>query len=209
MNVQVVGNADLKFLDVVARWPGSTHDATIFANSTLRARFENHEFPNCLLIGKYQPNNNNFDMDGLLMKQILYYTKKIYFSGDSGYPLRNYFMTPLVNPVTQAEQRYNESLIRTRNGIERQIGLWKRRFPVIAYGIRLKLETIKTVIIATTVLHNIARNMNEPEPPIPEDIDVNELNYLIETANIDLEGQAGNNINNVQNEIVNTYFAGL
>lgn len=79
MNVQIVGNADLKFLDVVARWPGSTHDATIFANSTLRARFENHEFPNSLLVGKYQPNNNNFDMDGLLMKQILYYTKKKIF----------------------------------------------------------------------------------------------------------------------------------
>ncbi|VEN62479.1 unnamed protein product [Callosobruchus maculatus] len=179
MNVQVVGSADLKFLDVVARWPGSAHDATIFANSTLRARFENHEFPNCLLIG------------------------------DSGYPLRNYFMTPLVNPATQAERLYNESLIRTRNGIERMIGLWKRRFPVIAYGIRLKMDTVKTVIVATTVLHNIARCMNEPEPPIPEDIDADQLNYLIETANINLERQEENVINNIQYEIINTYFAGL
>nr|CAI5845980.1 unnamed protein product [Callosobruchus analis] len=105
MNVQVVGSADLKFFDVVARWPGSAHDATIFANSTLRARFE-----------KLNEVNH-------------------YFSGDSGYPIRNYFTTPLVNPTTQAE-RLTMSLIRTRNGIERMIGLWKRRFPVIAYGIR-------------------------------------------------------------------------
>nr|CAI5867887.1 unnamed protein product [Callosobruchus analis] len=179
MNVQAVGSADLKFLDVMARWPGSAHDATIFANSTLRARFENHEFPNCLLID------------------------------DSGYPLRNYFMTPLVKPATQAERLYNDSLIRTRNGIERMIGLWKRRFPVIAYGIRLKMDTVKTVTVATTVLYNIARCMNEPKPPIPKDIDTDLLNYLIETANIDLERQEENVINNIQYEIINTYFAGL
>nr|CAI5845977.1 unnamed protein product [Callosobruchus analis] len=107
MNVQVVGSADLKFFDVVARWPGSAHDATIFANSTLRARFEKHEYD----------------------------FFKHFLSSDSGYPIRNYFTTPLVNPTTQAE-RLTMSLIRTRNGIERMIGLWKRRFPVIAYGIR-------------------------------------------------------------------------
>ncbi|VEN51241.1 unnamed protein product, partial [Callosobruchus maculatus] len=66
-------------------------------------------------------------------------------------------MTPLVNPATQTERLYSESLIRTRNGPEQMIGLWKRRFPVIAYGIRLKMDTVKTVIVATTVLHNIAR----------------------------------------------------
>ncbi|VEN62940.1 unnamed protein product [Callosobruchus maculatus] len=109
---------------------------------------------------------------------------RIQSPGDSGYPLRNYFMTPLVNPATQAEQLYNESL-------------------------RLKMDTVKTVIVATTVLHNIARCMNEPEPPIPEDIDADQLNYLIETANIDLERQEDDVINNIQYEIINTYFAGL
>lgn len=36
MNVQAVCDAHLRFMNVVARWPGSTHDATIFNNSTLR-----------------------------------------------------------------------------------------------------------------------------------------------------------------------------
>ena len=95
-------------------------------------------------------------------------------------------MTPLRNPRTPGEQRYNESLIRTRNTIERQFGIWKRRFPVMAYGLRLSMETVKAIIVATTVLHNIARDMNEPEPPIPEEINADELNYLIEAQNVQI-----------------------
>lgn len=51
--MQCVTDAQLKFLDVVARWPGSAHDATIFANSAIRARFETGQFPGCVIIGRY------------------------------------------------------------------------------------------------------------------------------------------------------------
>ncbi|KAG5863175.1 hypothetical protein JTB14_018831 [Gonioctena quinquepunctata] len=112
LNVQCLTDYKLKFLDVVARWPGSTHDATIFANSSIRTRLETGEFGGSVIIG------------------------------DSGYPLRSYLMTPLANPVTPGENLYNDALIRTRNAIERVFGIWKRRFPVVAYGLRLKLETI-------------------------------------------------------------------
>ncbi|CAH1986885.1 unnamed protein product [Acanthoscelides obtectus] len=50
-NVQCLTDANLKFLDVVARWPGATHDSTIFANLTIRARFEAGQFPGCLIKG--------------------------------------------------------------------------------------------------------------------------------------------------------------
>ncbi|KAJ3641434.1 hypothetical protein Zmor_027941 [Zophobas morio] len=76
---------------------------------------------------------------------------------DSGYPARCYFLTPLLNPQTQGEQLYNEAHIRTRNIIERTFGVWKRRFPILAYGCRLKQNTVLAVIIACAVLHNIAR----------------------------------------------------
>ncbi|KAK5648276.1 hypothetical protein RI129_003168 [Pyrocoelia pectoralis] len=126
LNIQAIGNANLQIMDLVVRWPGSTHDSTIFNNSRIRARIENGEFPNSFLLG------------------------------DSGYPLRSYFLTPLANPVTRGEQLYNEAHIRTRNSIERLFGNWKRRFPVLAYGLRLKLTTVGTVIMATGVLQNIA-----------------------------------------------------
>lgn len=53
INTQVVCDAHLRVRDIVARWPGATHDATIYANSRIRARFEANEFPNCLLLGRY------------------------------------------------------------------------------------------------------------------------------------------------------------
>lgn len=139
---------------------------------------------------------------------------KIHFfkiAGDSGYPLRPYFLTPLANPRTRGEQLYNEAHIRTRNMVERVIGIWKRRFPVMAYGMRLKLDTVLTVIVATAVLHNIAREMNEPEPPLPEDINIGELNYLIEIGQMPnipaLEGDIAQDV--LQNGVVLNYFSNL
>lgn len=95
----------------------------------------------------------------------------LFFTGDGGYNIRPYLLTPLQEPVTREEQLYNESHIRTRNIIERIFGVWKRRFPVLAYGCRLKVDTILTLIVATAVVYNICKQNNEEEPPEPEDIE--------------------------------------
>ncbi len=39
INVQVVCDAENRFLDVVVKWPGSTHDAYIWSTCGLRANF--------------------------------------------------------------------------------------------------------------------------------------------------------------------------
>nr|XP_037875929.1 putative nuclease HARBI1 isoform X2 [Bombyx mori] len=93
LNVQAMCNADLLFMNVVARWPGSAHDATIFNNSDLRAQCENGSFGNKWLLG------------------------------DSAYPLKPYLLTPLINTQTRGQQLYNEAHIRTRNCIERCFGV--------------------------------------------------------------------------------------
>lgn len=41
--LQVVTGPQLEILDIVVRYPGSTHDITIFERSALRARFEHGE----------------------------------------------------------------------------------------------------------------------------------------------------------------------
>lgn len=93
--------------------------------------------------------------------------------GDSAYPTKPYLFTPLLNPEGRAQQLYNESHIRTRTVVEHTFGIWKRRFPILAYGSRLKINTVMTIIIATTVLHNIAQRRGEDIPPIDnEELDI-------------------------------------
>lgn len=131
----------------------------------------------------------------------------MFVTGDSGYAQRNYLLTPVADPVTRGQTLYNESHIRTRNTVERTIGNWKRRFPVLAYGLRIRLDTVVAIIPATAVLHNIAKDMHEPEPPIPQDIDEQELDYLINM------GQVPDVYNGVgiqyQNQLVEQYFTNL
>lgn len=169
VNVQAACTANLKVVDLVARWRGSVHDSTIFNNSRLRARFENGEFERSFLLG------------------------------DSGYPCRNYLLTPLLNPSTEAESRYNIAHIATRNSVERCFGVVKRRFPCLGQILRTNINTTMAVICATFTLHNIAIELNEDlpfeendEPPM-EQPDVNVY-------------EGGNNNNAVRNHIINTIF---
>nr|CAI5839605.1 unnamed protein product [Callosobruchus analis] len=77
INTRIVAGSIDKIIDIVARWPGSVHDPTIFNDSHLRARFEGHHF------------------------------SQYCFVGDSGYPRRVYLLTPIVYPTTISQQRYN------------------------------------------------------------------------------------------------------
>ncbi|XP_033229632.1 putative nuclease HARBI1 [Belonocnema kinseyi] len=135
INVQAKCNSGMKFTSIVARWPEAVHGSTIFRNSRLCARLEAGEFRDAFILG------------------------------DGGYALKNYLITPLNNPVTEAERLFNESQIRTRNKIECTFGIWKRRFPCLATRMRFKVDHVLPVIVATAVLHNKARLATEDLPP--------------------------------------------
>ncbi|KAJ8914311.1 hypothetical protein NQ315_011298, partial [Exocentrus adspersus] len=179
INVQLVCNSDVEITNIVARWPGSAHDATIFNSSRLRVRFEAGEFGNGILLG------------------------------DSGYPLRSYLLTPLGNPGAPAEQLYNEAQIRTRNCIERTNGVLKRRFPALCYGLRCNLNNALSTIVATAVLHNVARRMHEDEPPPPMGINDEELNYLIDQGEIPNINVHGNVMYDFRRDLIITHFGDL
>ncbi|CAG5026751.1 unnamed protein product [Parnassius apollo] len=81
--------------------------------------------------------------------------------GDNAYPCTSYLLTPLLNPSSVADNRYNEACnIKTRNTIDRCFGVWKRRFPILSLKIRVAMQTTQAIIIATSVLHNICRLNN-------------------------------------------------
>lgn len=126
----------MKFTDVVARWHGSAHDSHIWDNSNQRRHF---------LQGTYGD---------------------YWLLGDSGYAQTTFMMTPLASVNSPSESLYNEAQIRTRNVIERTFGNWKRRFPILTRGIQVHLKRIPGIIIATCVLHNIARLHNDLQPAV-------------------------------------------
>lgn len=177
LNVQTIADADLKIRNIVARYPGSAHDSRIFRNSRVCHLLENGHFGDSLIVG------------------------------DSGYRLTPYLLTPLLQTTNEAEALYNESLIRTRNVVERSYGIWKRRFPALAMGLRVKLETTQAVIVASAILHNIACDKRINIPPIDNDQEA-AIN-LVNNVNM----QALRNIGGVNNitriNLINNYFGRL
>lgn len=140
INVQAVCDSKLRISNIVARWPGSVHDSTIFVNSRLCAQFNSNEISHGHLVG------------------------------DGGYACQPYLLTPLAATTSVAEQRYNYAQIRTRNPIERTFGVLKRRFPCLRLGLRTKLDTSLNIITACAVLHNIAASHGDAEPPSDDDL---------------------------------------
>lgn len=81
--------------------------------------------------------------------------------------------------------------------MERTIGIWKRRFPCLSLGMRTKLQTTAAVIVATAVLHNMAKRDDLPDELHEQLPDVD---YDHAVHNNDAEENA------VRMEIINTFF---
>ncbi|KAK4882388.1 hypothetical protein RN001_005707 [Aquatica leii] len=75
--------------------------------------------------------------------------------GDNGYASSRYLLTPVLNPTTPSEERYNRAHIRTRNVVERLFGYMKNKFRCFFNTIKVDLETTKAVIIALSIIYNI------------------------------------------------------
>ncbi|XP_065938425.1 putative nuclease HARBI1 [Magallana gigas] len=75
--------------------------------------------------------------------------------GDSGYPCKRFLMTPYLNPQTNAHQRFNASLCRTRVLIEQSFGILKRRFSCLQGILRTTPEQAVGYVVACVILHNL------------------------------------------------------
>ena len=138
INVQVICDADLKWLNVVAKWPGSSHDSYIFRTSSVLDHLERRQ---------------QQQQTGWLL-------------GDSGYPLLTYLMTPVLRPAGTADERYNKAQRATRNTVERAIGVWKMRFRCLHKTggcLQSPPETCSKIIMACAVLHNICIDNRLPQ----------------------------------------------
>lgn len=78
INVQVVFDAKYRILDILAKWPGSVHDARILHGSGVAAVFEGGHVP---------PGSH--------------------LLGDSGYPSKPWLLTPYLRPLPGPQLQYN------------------------------------------------------------------------------------------------------
>ena len=127
INVCAVSGPDLQFYYLNANYGGRSHDSRVLRCSSLWHSFEvqrQRPFPGAVLLA------------------------------DSGYPLRDWILTPFPDPDPD-QARYNRSHIRTRNSVERAFGLWKKRFYCLALGLRVRDMALCTKIITCcAILHN-------------------------------------------------------
>lgn len=90
--------------------------------------------------------------------------------GDRGYACQRYLLTPVANPRTAPERRYNFAQSSTRMVIERTFGIWKRFLPCLSKCLNFGPEKCAVLTVAAAVLYNFARHRNEL---IDQDIDIN------------------------------------
>lgn len=144
INVQTVVDPVGNYVNVVARWPGSTHDAFILRDSSVWDLFESGTLKGKTIV-----------------------------LGDGGYPCRPWLMTPVpgLNP-TQAQTRYNRALSSARMAVEMSYGRLKRRWHVlhgeirmapgelVMFGVACALIIMQYALVY--VIYDSSRYLNEP-----------------------------------------------
>lgn len=81
--------------------------------------------------------------------------------GDEGYSLTPFLMVPFNQPQGHLQTNFNARHVSARLKIEHSFGQLKKRFPILHYGVRTKLNKIPSVIATTFVLHNISHHLND------------------------------------------------
>ncbi|KAJ1191781.1 hypothetical protein NDU88_001096 [Pleurodeles waltl] len=83
----------------------------------------------------------------------------------TGYPNLSRLLTPVRNPRTRAEERYNDAHGRTRRVIERTFGLLKARFRCLHMtggSLYYSPKKVCQIIVACCMLHNLALQRQVP-----------------------------------------------
>ena len=93
LNIQALCDSNGKFMDVEIRWPGSVHDAKVFANSAINSKFTNGELPHSLyqVLPGYEGVSN-------------------YIIGDPAYPLTPFCVKEYMVCLNNAQVLFNNIL---------------------------------------------------------------------------------------------------
>ncbi|KAJ1202018.1 hypothetical protein NDU88_005821 [Pleurodeles waltl] len=168
--------ADQYTSHVIGLFPGSVHDAYILQNSSIP-----------YVMGQLQRH-------------------RVWLLGDSGYPNLSWLLTPVRNPRTRAEERYNEAHGRTRRVIERTFGFLKAMFRCLHMtggSLFCSPKKVCQIIVACCVLHNLA--LRRQVPFLQEDGPDGGVVAAVEPVDSEDEEAEEEDINN-RDSVIQQYF---
>eukprot|EP00743_Colponemidia_sp_Colp-15_P006483 GILK01006978.1.p1 GENE.GILK01006978.1~~GILK01006978.1.p1 ORF type:complete len:451 (-),score=22.95 GILK01006978.1:120-1472(-) len=137
MVLQAIATADRRFIDVYVGWPGSSHDAKIFAASPI--------------------------VNGVDSKVPIGW----YILGDSAYPQRTYTCTPFKDygNLSPRHKQFNYRHSSTRIVVEHTFGILKQRFRVLLKGVESSdVEFVSHIVTSCCVLHNMCSQLSDELP---------------------------------------------
>ena len=137
LNCQAICNERGIFTDVEVRWPGSVHDARVYANCNINKKFISKEIASVYqeVVPGYSP------VPPILL-------------GDPAYPLLPNVMKEFSSCKNDKETTFNNHLRSARNQIECAFGRLKARWRILNRTLDVDLEFSTTLIYSCFVLHN-------------------------------------------------------
>ncbi|KOB64585.1 Uncharacterized protein OBRU01_24000 [Operophtera brumata] len=161
LNVQMVADEKCRILAINPKFGGASHDAFVWENSQLNT----------------------------YMQTLHQSGESVWLLGDSGYAQRPWLMTPYSNPAPgTAAESYNKVHSRARVTIENTFGRLKNRWRCVCKDrvLHYKPEKCAQIILACSVLHNIALDFGVPDPQGPiiatQEFQRNEINQQEEAS---------------------------
>ena len=110
--------------------------------------------------------------------------------------------------VGEAQRLFNRRLKRFRVWIEHTFGMWKKRFPIFLSEFRKdKKENSQATIVASIVLYNIGRDLNEDEPPLPDTISPMEFDRIMADSFDRTPSHLSDENYYVRDQVVTKFFA--
>lgn len=140
INCQGICNAFGQFINVEVKWPGSLHNARVFANSEIQKLFSDGKLK--LFYKELIPGEE-------CVPQMLL--------GDPAYPLLPYVMKEYDHCSSNEEIIFNQMLRGARNQIECAFGRLKARWRILLRPMDIPVRNLPNVIFACFVLHNFVR----------------------------------------------------
>ena len=143
LSVQAVCDYKGSFIGVECRWPGSVHDAKVFANSSIHAKLRGSKLPST-----FQTPVEGSDKT------------PNYLIGAPAYPLLPFCVKEYEACTSNEQVIFNNMLRSARNQIECAFGRLKARWSILTTKMDFKLEALPTIIYECFVLHNYCEKDN-------------------------------------------------